>query len=212
MRASRLSGAPVIALLYAASLSAQWLTHPTSGIPRLADGSPDLNASAPKTPDGRPDLAGLWMPGQPYVVGSGPEPGVIPFKEWAEEVWKWRYDTFGRDDPAAYCIVGGVPRVNLIPYPLRIVTAPDRVVVLYEIFHAWREILTDGRDLPVDPNPTWMGYSVGRWDGDVFTARQASRMTGVSERTIHRYITAMRELDRIDGEAGVGFLYRGPKK
>jgi hypothetical protein len=163
----------LLALLVAGDVSAQWLTHPTAGIPRREDGTPDLHAPAPRRSDGKPDIAGLWLPQQPIVVGNGADPGVVPFKPWAEELWKWRYDTLGRDDPAAYCVVGGVPRVNLIPYPFRIVTAPDRVVVLYEIFYTWREIMTDGRQLPIDPNPTWMGYSVGEWVEDTFVVRSA---------------------------------------
>jgi hypothetical protein len=173
MRPSTRLLAALVTVLCATTVSAQWLNHPTPGIPRLDDGTPDLHAPVPRTPDGKPDISGLWMPQQPFVVGSGPEPGVVPFKPWAEELWKWRFDTFGRDDPAAYCIVGGVPRVNLIPYPFRIISVPGRVVVLYEIFFAWREIMTDGRSLPIDPTPTWMGYSVGQWEADAFVVRSS---------------------------------------
>ena len=171
MERTRVAAAVLLALVATAELPAQWLTHPTAGIPRLADGTPDLSAPAPRRPDGKPDISGLWLPQQPVVVGAGAEPGVVPFKPWAEELWKWRSADFGREDPAAYCVVGGVPRVNLIPYPFRIVTAADRVVILYEIFYTWREILTDGRAWPTDPNPTWMGYSVGEWLDDAFVVR-----------------------------------------
>lgn len=165
----------VVMLFASAAPYAQWLNYPAPGIPRLADGKPDLMAPVPRTTDGRPDVSGLWLPQQPYVKnrGTGSEPGVVPFRPWAEALHKLRYDTFERDDPSARCVPGGVPRINLIPYPFRIISAPGRVVILYEISQIWREIFTDGRELPQDPNPTWMGYSVGQWDGDAFVVRSA---------------------------------------
>jgi hypothetical protein len=165
-------------------VAAQWLDHPTPGIPRLPDGRPNLSAPLPRTADGRPDLSGLWVATiPPYVVNktsgltpgreSGLEPGTVPFKPWAEALFRKRLESDGIDDPSAHCVTGGVPRVSIIPYPFRIVTAPGRVVILYEIYQVWREIFTDGRDLPKDPNPTWMGYSIGRWDGNTFVVRSS---------------------------------------
>jgi hypothetical protein len=168
---------PAIPLLVVVALSApaaaQWHGHRTEGIPRLPDGRPNLSAPLPRTPDGKPDLAGMWLPLQPYVpnVKGEPRPGEVPFSAWGAAVFKERLDTFGRDDPSGRCISGGVPRVDVIPYPFRIFTLRDRVVVLYEIYNVWREIFTDGRPLPVDPTPSWMGYSVGAWDGDTFVVR-----------------------------------------
>jgi hypothetical protein len=174
----RLAALAVAILIGVASVpaAAQWLNHPTAGIPRLPDGNPDFFAPAPRLPDGRPDISGLWLPNDPYVVnakGGANPPGEVPFQPWAEKVYKERFDNFGIDDPSAYCIPGGVPRVNLIPYPFRIINAPGRVVILYEIYYLWREIFTDGRALPLDPNPTWMGYSVGRWEEDTFVVRSS---------------------------------------
>ena len=161
--------------------SGQWLDHPTANIPRLPDGRPNLSAPAPRLPDGRIDISGLWVAtAEPYVLNSstsrdraesGLEPGRVPFKPWAEALFRKRLEADGRDDPSAHCITGGVPRVSVIPYPFRILTVPGRVVVLYEIYQVWREIFTDGRELPKDPNPTWMGYSIGRWDGNAFVVR-----------------------------------------
>src|SRR5688500_18782815 len=97
----------------------QWLNHPTPGIPRLPDGNPDFFAPAPRMPDGKPDISGLWLPSDPYVVnakGGAEPPGQVPFQPWAEKLYQQRFDNFGIDDPSAYCIPGGVPRVNLIPY------------------------------------------------------------------------------------------------
>jgi len=78
-----------------------------------------------------------------------------------------------RDDPTANCIVGGVPRSDLVPYPFKILQLPNEVVILYEAVHSYRQIFTDGRALPKDPNPAWFGYSVGRWDGDSFVVETA---------------------------------------
>jgi hypothetical protein len=163
----------VLSLAAGASADAQWHRHRSEGIPRLPDGRPDLGAPAPRTADGRPDLAGLWLPLQPYVANAsgGTEPGEVPFSAWGRAVFTERLRTFARDDPSARCVTGGVPRVDLIPYPFRILNAPGRVVILYEIYQVWREIFTDGRALPQDPTPSWMGYSIGAWDGDTFVVR-----------------------------------------
>jgi hypothetical protein len=64
--------------------------------------------------------------------------------------------------------VGGTPRSDLVPYPFKVLQVPGMVVILYEAVHSYRQIFADGRELPKDPNPTWFGYSVGRWQGDAF--------------------------------------------
>jgi hypothetical protein len=159
------------ALLAATSASAQWLKHPTPGIPRTPDGKPDLSAPAPRLADGRIDISGLWLPrpGSVRDIRTSLNPGeTIPFQPWAERLWKERMANDSRDDPTANCIVGGVPRSNLVGYPFKILTTPGLVVILYEAVHGYRQIFTDGRPLPVDPNPAWYGYSVGRWEGDLF--------------------------------------------
>ena len=61
-----------------------------------------------------------------------------------------------------------MPRSTSVPYPFKILNSSNIVIVLYEAVHAYRQIFTDGRPLPKDPNPTWLGYSVGRWEGDEF--------------------------------------------
>jgi hypothetical protein len=170
----RLLSAAILCAI-AGPATAQWLDHPTPGIPRLPDGRPDLRAPAPRLPDGRPDLSGLWFALQPYIRNDTPGAvglGEIPFQPWALELYQQRLASGGRDDPSARCIPA-VPRINGTEYPFRIVMAPGRVVILYELYRVWREIFTDGRALPVDPTPTWMGYSVGHWEGDVFVVRSS---------------------------------------
>jgi len=158
------------ALMGAAPLSAQWLDHPTAGIPRTPDGKPNLSAPVPRTHDGKPELAGLWRP-SPGMVGDiarNLKPGEVPYQPWAEELFKYRRSTSSKDDPTANCIVGGVPRSDLVGYPFKILQVPGMVAILYEAVHSYRQIFTDGRQLPKDPNPSWFGYSVGKWEGDAF--------------------------------------------
>lgn len=163
-------------LLAALPAGAQWLRYPTPGIPRLADGQPNLWAPAPRTPDGKPALSGLWRPRGRLVfdITTGMKTGeTIPYQPWAEALFKERQANQTRDDPTANCIVGGVPRSDFVPYPFKIIETPGLVVVLYEAIHSYRQIFTDGRPLPADMNPSWLGYSVGRWDGDAFVVQTA---------------------------------------
>jgi hypothetical protein len=157
-----------LVLLMSATTSAQWLNHPTAGIPRTPDGKPNLAAPVPRTPDGKPELAGLWRP-SPGLTGDiarNLKPGDVPFQPWAETLYKQRRANNSKDDPTANCIVGGVPRSDLVGYPFKILQVPGMVVILYEAVHAYRQIFTDGRKLPENPQPTWFGYSVGHWEGD----------------------------------------------
>ena len=154
----------------------QWLRVPTPGIPRTADGRADLNAPAPLGPGGRPALAGLWRPSGRLIfdITRGLKPGdTIPYRPWAEALYKTRLANDFKDDPTSNCIVGGVPRSDFVPYPLKILEQTGQVTILYEAIHSFRQVFTDGRALPKDPNPQWFGYSIGRWQGDVFVVESA---------------------------------------
>ena len=151
------------------SLSAQWLNTPNPGVPRTPDGKPDLAAPAPKAADGHPDLSGIWMPNtrtlQDLAAGVT---GEVPYQPWAAQLVKDRANgARGKDDPAAYC-VPGMPKLIVLPYPYKIYQMPGVTVILYEGFTTFRQIFTDGRPLPKDPQPSWLGYSVGKWEGDTF--------------------------------------------
>lgn len=152
--------------------SAQWLNIPTPGIPRLPDGSPNLAAPPPKTPDGKIDITGIWRPASQMFINMSPDlkAGDPLFQPWASALYKHRRDTESKEDPTGNCIPGGVPRADAVPYPFKIVKADRMMLILYEAVHSYRQIFTDGRALPKDPNPTWMGYSVGHWDGEDFVA------------------------------------------
>jgi hypothetical protein len=154
-------------LLAAAALSqvpgaAQWLTQPTAGIPRTADGKANLSAPAPRTPDGKPDLSGLWHATVKY--DSDLKPGDV--LAWALAQSRAREADPTADSWSTLCLPPG-PMITFSG-PLRIVQTPAIVTVLYETPNNFRQIFTDGRVLPIDPSPTWQGYSVGRWDGDTF--------------------------------------------
>jgi hypothetical protein len=172
----------IVALLwlFPVSLSAQWLDWRTPGVPRTADGKPNLKAPAPRTPDGKPDLSGIWQPElNPYrfdVIQDLKDEAI--FKPAAEAVFMGRLKDFRRDDPVTNCLPGGP--AEMINTTYRIVQAPALVALLFESGTGrYRQIYMDGRKLPEDPNPTWLGYSVGHWDGDTLVVESA----GFNDRT-----------------------------
>lgn len=164
-------------LLACAPVYAQWLNYPSKGIPRTAEGKPDLNAPASRAADGKPDLSGIWRQpnGVKYTINLAADlkPGDVSFQPWAAELYSKRQSTLSKDDPVGYCKLPGVPQMTAVPYPYKILQMPGEVVILFEAFATFRQIFTDGRSLPVDPNPSWMGYSVGKWDGDTLVVETA---------------------------------------
>ena len=159
--------------LFSGTIDAQWIKHPTPGIPRLANGKPDLSAPSPRS-DGHPDLSGFWgtaTGGYFSDPAMGLKPGEVQLTPWAAAIRKIRMDRNHVDDPYGYCLPLGVPRINFRS-PFKIVQTPQLTVFLHETYsgNTFRQIFTDGRPLPNwrDAEPTWLGYSVGRWDGDTF--------------------------------------------
>jgi hypothetical protein len=175
----------VVLGLLASAASGQWLGYPTPGIPRLADGSPDLAAPAPRTFDDKPDLSGIWFAAVTVADACRREgcitesrmareqvnlginrPDGLPYTDWSKEVMVERRANGGREDPHTYCMPPNFPRAWTLPQYMKIVQTPNLMVVLHEFNAAYREIYLDGRPLPEDPNPTWNGYSTGHWEGD----------------------------------------------
>jgi hypothetical protein len=159
--------------LVAGEAHAQWPAYPWKNMPRTADGKVDLSASPRRLPDGHIDLSGFWMPTNPVKhlldLVADLEPGDVPFQPWAEAVYQDRIRTNGRDHPGARCLPSGIPEKNNIPDGLKVVQTPDVMIFLYESRTIYRQVFTDGRPLPPpDVQPTWMGYSIGHWEGDVF--------------------------------------------
>jgi len=165
--------------LLPACLCAQWLNFKTPGIPRTADGKPDLAAPTPRTPDGKPDLSGLWRGGRntggvPYIVDLIKDvKDEAIFKPAAEAVLQKRLAELGWGWPPRHCLPVG-PAHGLIG-TYRIIQSPTLVALLFneEVGDDYRQIFLDGRELPLDPNPTWHGYSVGRWEGETLVVESA---------------------------------------
>jgi hypothetical protein len=152
--------------------SAQWEPYPWKNVPRTPDGKVDLNAPARRTADGHPDLSGFWVPTVAVKhllnLAADLKPGEVPLQPWAEAVYKERIETNGKDHPGVRCWPSGIPEKNNIPDGLKLVQTPDLTLFLHESRTIYRQIFTDGRPLPRDAQPTWMGYSVGKWEGDTF--------------------------------------------
>jgi hypothetical protein len=162
---------------------AQWLHVPYPGAPRLKDGSINMTGPVPRL-NGKPDLSGVWqVQGEPRapngLFGLGESlnsryfrdvlsdfpPNARPLTaEGADGLRQHAQpDAF---NPTLNCLPDGVPHGNLLPEPFKIVHSRGLIVMLYEVETTFRQIYLDGRALPVDPSPTWQGYSVGRWEGD----------------------------------------------
>jgi hypothetical protein len=159
----------VLSLLGSISVGAQWLDYRTPGIPRLPDGKPNLSAPAPRTADGKPDLSGIWRGAGPiYRFNIAQDVKTEDIQPWAEELFLKRVRDSRKDSPLARCLPVSVPFHNFFNLT-RIVQTPQLMVMLYESPNRpHRTIFTDGRELPKDPSPTWLGYSVGKWEGDTF--------------------------------------------
>jgi hypothetical protein len=172
--------AATVSLVVSLPLCAQWLNYPTPGIPRLPDGKPDFSAPAPRTADGKPDLSGLWEPmgeaSSSFAGATGRDPKFadigrefkdgLPFQPWAAELQKARRAEQNKDDPDSHCQPLGAIKMHLHPYPRRMIQTPGLLVILFERNTEYRQIFTDGRPLPADPQPGFNGYSTGKWDGD----------------------------------------------
>ncbi len=176
---------------------AQWLAHTDPGVPRTRDGKPNLSAPPPRI-HGKPDLSGVWqaestprqilatlfppgvglLPGGVNGLGEDDpqkyflniladfRPGEEPLKPAAAALFRERLE--GGTKPSTLCEPIGVPNADLLPSPVKVVQTPRLTLMLYEGDTFFRQIYTDGRKHPVDPQPSWMGYSIGHWEGDWF--------------------------------------------
>jgi hypothetical protein len=157
------------AVLWAGPAAAQWISYPTPGLPRTREGKPDLNAPAPKTPDGRPDMSGIWLTTSGRWLNNLAADGVdVPFKPEALALFRERQANNGKGRPSERCISHGVSDFDALGTPTKIIQTPSVTVILFEAYNHYRQVFTDGRPLPKDPQPAWLGYSVGKWDGSAF--------------------------------------------
>jgi len=186
MRRLALAFALLAATLPDAAAGAQWLKYRVAGVPRTKTGEVDVDAPAPKA--GRhPDLSGLWVaednrpcpPGGCLDMKVGQEffnigwsvKGGLPFQPWAEALTKERTRESRLHDPISYCLPAGIVRLHTQPLLRKIIQTPALITILNEHNVWYRQIMTDGRPLPVDPLPTWNGYSVGKWEGDTLVVQ-----------------------------------------
>ena len=158
----------LLGMLVACSVEAQW-SYRAPGIPRNGDGSPNLTAPAPKTAWGTVDLSGIWQTDAKFNANLAADlpADAVPMLPWGLALYRERQDNRGKDDPEGYCKPPGVPRANGVPFPIKIVQTPGLVVILYETRTTFRQVFLDSHAVVKDPQPTWMGYSTGKWDGDV---------------------------------------------
>lgn len=146
---------------------AQWLHYPDPHIPRTADGKPDLAAPAPRLANGTPDFSGIWAaPTGKYLANLGADGIEIPMLPWAAQLYKERQDNNSKDTPSSHCLPHSVTDFDAHITPRKIIQQPGLTVMLFEAYHSYRQIFTDGRPLPDEREAAWFGYSVGKWERD----------------------------------------------
>ena len=191
----------------ATSGAAQWIRHPDPKTPRTADGSPNLTAPMPRRADGRPDLSGIWMrvppakrdnPANNNLLDYMPDGATISMRPDAAALYQHRRDVLlGTGRPSERCLPHGIPDGMLPGVPFKFVDTPGLMLILYEQLGRFRQVFTDGRTYPVDPQPAWWGYSIGKWDGDAFVIET----TGYNDKTWlddtgHPHSDAMKTAER----------------
>jgi hypothetical protein len=161
-----------------------------AGAPRTPDGKIDMTGPVP-TLNGKPDLSGIWQvqgdpraPGGLFGLGeslnsryfrdvlSDFKPDERPLTPAGAELLR-SHTQPGAFNPTVNCLPDGVPHGDLLPEPFKIIHSTGVIVMLYEVETTFRQIFIDGRKLPVDPSPSWQGYSVGRWEGDTLVIETA---------------------------------------
>jgi hypothetical protein len=163
-------------------LLAAALISPAATTAQMAS-APVAKADAPKTDSTSTalshDLSGVWMqypdgdvPGVPGMnaVSNRTRPPLTP---WGQAKFDAAKPLVGpravpgqENNPELRCVPDGPPKLLNLPNPFEIVQIPGRMLMFFELGHVWRTVWTDGRPLPKDPEPTYLGYSVGKWDGD----------------------------------------------
>lgn len=148
--------------------------------------------TAPRTPDGKPDLQGIWqamntaavnledhiavldMPAGRSVIVDPPD-GKIPYQPAAAQKQKENFKNRAKADPLNQCYIPGVPRVMYLPFPMQIVQTPKYVLMASEFAHSLRRIYMDGSKHPADAL-FWIGDSRGHWDGETLVVDVANNL------------------------------------
>jgi hypothetical protein len=214
--------AAALTMAVSPTLHAQWPRHAQPGVPKGPDGQVNMTAPTPRTPDGKPDLSGIWdvsprrekpgeaPPGRPplavFANLAVAMVGGLPLQPWAKELSDKRVANQRYDNPDALCLPQGPTQYHLDPQPRQIYQMPQRTLIVYESNYGIRTIHTDGRALPKlgEPQPYWHGYSVGRWDGNTFVV-ESNNFRGVQgghpsdawlDQMGHPYTEALRLTER----------------
>lgn len=137
------------------------------------------------------DLTGVWYPSSVntfnfiWTDAQGQRLSVLPLTPWGQEKLKGNhpigaeYTDLTTNDPNAQCLPPGVPNIYTHAYPVEVLQVPGRTILYFEYMHIVRQIFTDGREHPKDANPTWMGDSTGKWEGDALVVDS----TGFNDKT-----------------------------
>jgi hypothetical protein len=186
--------AAALSFIFPAPATAQWLNHKAPGIPRRPDGKPNLAAPAPRLPDGKPDLSGLWQADTANAAETSKAMDSLKVQPWARAVSDQRKENLGRDSPGIRCLPSGPSIRSGVG---KVVQTPSLLLMLFE-GTLYREIFLDGRQLEKNPNPDWMGYSVGHWEGDALVIES----NGFNDRTWldddgHPHTEALRMTERL---------------
>jgi len=162
--------------------------------------------AVPRASDGKPDLSGVWQGGSTRkgsweeantglgVGGTGTDPKAAanvspsapqtgrdpaPYQDWAAKKVMESYNKRGIDDPAAFCLPPGLPRLTILGlFPIQIVQTPKQIIMLYEYMNVFR-IIPIGLKHPEDMVPTYLGDSVAHWEGDTLVVD----ITGFNDKT-----------------------------
>jgi hypothetical protein len=159
---------------------AQWLNYKSPGVPRTPDRKPNLSAPTPRMADGKPDFTGLWVNDPAGSAAMNNAINSIKPQPWAAAVSDQRKEDLLRDDPRVACLPAG-PLVNF--WPGKVVHTPDLLLMLGS-GTLYREVFLDGRELPKEPNSDWLGYSIGRWEGETLVIDS----NGFNDRTWIDYV------------------------
>jgi hypothetical protein len=216
-----------VGMLFVAPAFAQWENVPHAKVPRTPDDKPNLSAPAPRTADGKPDLSGMWwMPNfGPANTGVPPKylnniaadlkPEEVPMQPWAADLFRQRGANFSRDFPYTRCLPSG-PMISSFPAPWKVIQTPGLVAILYENSTVYRQVFMDGRVLSKDADPTFMGYSVGHWEGDTLVVETS----GYNDKTWldfsgHPHTEALQMTERFRrpdfGHLEIQFTFDDPK-
>jgi hypothetical protein len=169
--------------LKASATVSRTVTVTVSGAPvARPTSSPTARPDAKGRIDGHPDFSGVY--GSAGLPAGAQAPALKPGAEKFRIV-RTANDVRGRTTLVQECVPLGIPQTYITPYPWQFIQTPKMLVQVFEYPSAVRFIPLDGRPLPADPDPAWMGTAVGRWDGDTLVIESA----GYNDKTeVHSFL------------------------